>query len=253
MAKKINVSAIIQARMTSTRLPGKVLMTLKRKPMLLHIVERLNHAKLIDQVILALPDTKPNDVLEKFAAKNRINYHRGSEENVLARFYSAAKENNSEVIVRITADNPLIDPEIVDAVVKSHLASKADYSRTHHGKEGRLLPLGLGVEVFNFASLEKAHNEAPEPWHKEHVTPYFYENPDIFKINNVATPMNLKNPELRLTVDTEEDFELMNKIYERLYRKGEIFRAKEVMDFIERRPELKKINAGIIQRGVQSC
>lgn len=251
MKEKIKIAAIIQARMTSTRLPGKVLKLVCKKPMLSHIVERLKFSKFINQIILAIPDTKENDILEEFALQNSLKYYRGSEEDVLSRFYFAAKENNSEVIVRITGDNPLIDHDIIDEAIKSHLDKKADYSWTRAPE--RFLPLGLDVEVFNFQTLKKIHEDAKENWHREHVTPYLYENPDIFKINNVALLASLENPHLRLTVDTKEDLELINKIYKKLYRPGGIFKTKEIINFLEEQPELKKINASIIQRTRNLC
>lgn len=244
--KTIKISAIIQARMGSTRLPGKVLMPICGKSMLQHIIERLKFSNLINQIILAIPDTKENDILEEFASENSIKFYRGSEDEVLTRFYLAAKGNNCDVIVRITADNPLIDPEIIDVVIKEHLNKKADYSCTHY--PSKFLPLGLDVEVFNFHTLEMAYENAKENHQREHVTPHFYKNPDIFKINSVELPAHLKNPNLRLTVDTKEDLELITKIYENLYEEGKIFGTEEILNLFSHKPELEKINCHIIQR-----
>ncbi|MBU4204812.1 NTP transferase domain-containing protein [Patescibacteria group bacterium] len=152
------ICAIIEARIGSTRLPGKVLMPICGKPMLQHIIERLRFSKLINQIILAIPDTKENDILEEFALRNSIGCYRGSENEVLARIYLAAKENNSDVIVRITADNPLIDPEIIDLAIKKHLSERDDYSSTFY--QSRFLPLGLDVDVLNFQSLGIAYINA---------------------------------------------------------------------------------------------
>jgi spore coat polysaccharide biosynthesis protein SpsF len=244
--KAIKISAIVQARMGSTRLPGKVLMQICGKLMLEHIIERLKFSNLINQIILAIPDTEENDILEEFALGNSIKFYRGSENEVLTRFYLAAKENNCDIIVRITADNPLIDPEIIDIVIKEHLDKKADYSCTHY--PFKFLPLGLDVEVFNSRSLEAAYKNAKGDRQRKHVTPHFYENPDVFKINGVKLPAYLKNPNLRLTVDTKEDLELMTKIYENLYEEGKIFKTAQILNLFSRKPELKKINSHIVQR-----
>ena len=244
--KANKISAIIQARMGSSRLPGKVLMKISGKPVLWHIIERLRPSKFINQIILAIPNTRENDVLEQFALKNSIKYYRGSENNVLERFYLAAKENNCNVVVEITADKPLIDPEIVDLVIERHLSRKSDYSFTHYLP--KFLPIGLDVGILNFQALELAYKNAKEDYQKEHVTSYFYENPDVFKITSINPPKRLENPSLRLTLDTREDLELITKIYKKLYKTGKIFKTKEIFDLFEDQPELKIINAHIIQR-----
>lgn len=246
MDKQKKISAIIQARMGSSRLPGKVLMTICGKPVLQHIIERLKFCKLINEVILAIPNTKENDILEKFALKNNVAYYRGSENEVLERVYMAAKENNCDVIVGITADNPLIDPEIIDLAVKKHLKSGADYSCTEY--PSKFLPVGLGAELFNFNAIKTACKNAKEAYNREHVTSYFYENPDVFKLNSVTLPYNLKNPALRLTLDTKEDLELITKIYEDLHKEGEFFKTEEVLNLLNQKPELKEINRHIVQK-----
>ncbi|MBU4461499.1 glycosyltransferase family protein [Patescibacteria group bacterium] len=240
------ICAIIEARIGSTRLPGKVLMPICGKPMLQHIIERLRFSKLINQIILAIPDTKENDILEEFALRNSIGCYRGSENEVLARIYLAAKENNCDVIVRITADNPLIDPEIIDLAIKKYLSARADYSSTFY--PSRFLPIGLDAEVFNFHALEIAYKNAKKSHQREHVTPYFYEHPDVFKIISIKLPKHLENPKLRLTLDTKEDLELITKIYAKLYKTGSLFKTKEILDLFKVQPELKKINAHIIQK-----
>ena len=246
MKNNKKIAAIIQARMGSERLPGKVLKTLCGRPMLWHIVERLKFSKLLNQIILALPDAKGNEDLEKFAVENSIKYFKGSEDWVLERVFFAAKENNCDVIVRITADNPLMDPEIIDEAIKQHLKSGADYSCTE--KPERFLPLGMGVEVFNFDSLQAAYNKSKESYDREHVTSYLYENPDVFKINSVKLSETLRAPHLRLTMDTKEDLELMEKIYQRLYRPENIFKTEQILNLFVKNPELRKINGHIIQK-----
>ena len=246
MVKTIKISAIIQARMGSRRLSGKVLMTICGKSVLQHIIERLRFSKLINQIILAIPDTKENDVLEKFALRNSIECYRGSENEVLERVYLAAKENNCDVIVEIPGDNPLIDPEIIDLAVGEHLDKKADFSCTNYGS--KFLPIGLDVGVLSFQALEEAYKNAKDPYNREHVTSYFRENPNIFKNIGVSLPERLGGFSLRLTLDAKEDFELINNIYAKLYKPGEIFKTEEILNLFKSQPELKTINAHIIQK-----
>jgi spore coat polysaccharide biosynthesis protein SpsF len=251
MYKPNKVSAIIQARMGSQRLPGKVLLRIIGKSVISHIINRLGFCKQIDEVILAVPDTKDNDILEKFAVENSIKYYRGSENDVLERFYLAAKENNCDVIVEVTGDKPLIDPNIVDLAIKRHLKENGNNKFTHYIPDS--LPIGLDAGIIDFGVLKTAHENAKKNYQREHITSYFYENPDIFKIISIKPPKTLKNPGLRLTLDTIEDFKLINKIYSDLYNKGEIFQSREIFKLIEKQPELKKINSHIIQRTVKIC
>lgn len=246
MANKLKICAIVQARMGSERLPGKVLKLICGKPVLARIIERSGASKMLNEVVLAIPDTKGNDVLEKFAKEKSVKYYRGSEDKVLERFYLAAKENNCDVILRWPADDLLIDPEIIDIAVKNHLATGADYSCTEYPEW--FLPRGLGTEVMNFAALQNIFNNVEKIHEKEDVTFHFLKNPAAFKFNSVKLSDDLRRPELRLTLDTEEDLELITKIYEELYKEGELFKTEEILNLISKRPELKEINSHIVQR-----
>ena len=202
------ISSIIQARITSTRLPNKVLMDIEGKPMVLRVVERLRMSKMIDLLILAIPDTKENDILESFCKTNKIKYFRSSEEDVLKRYYLTAKHYNVDTIVRITSDCPFIDPVITDKIIKEHIKSKTDYTSN---VIKRTFPRGFDTEVFSFFALEKSYNKTKEKYQREHVTPYFFENPNIFSLHNVVYKKDYSD--IRLTVDTKEDMELARKIY----------------------------------------
>jgi len=239
------VSAIIQARMTSTRLPGKVLMDIRGKPILWHVMNRLKFSKKLDDIILAIPDTKENDILEKFAKDKKIKYFRGSEEDVLSRYYETARKFKCDTIVRITSDCPLIDPQIVDLTIEQHFNSDADYTSN---SLKRTFPQGLDNEVFNSKTLEKVYKKANKSYQREHVTPYIYEHPEIFKLRNVEAKRKLKRPALRLTVDTKEDLELISEIYKYLYKPKKIFYAEEIISLLTKHPELIKINADIKQK-----
>jgi len=244
----MKISAIIQARMTSTRLPGKVLMNIGGKSMVWHVVNRLKHSKKLDDIILAIPDTKKNDILEKFAKDSKVKYFRGSEEDVLSRYYETAKKFKCDVIVRITSDCPLIDPKIVDLLIEKYLSSNVDYTKALM----TTFPRGLDVEVFDFKALKKAYRKAKEPYQREHVTPYIYENTKIFKVGFVSAKGNLKHPEVRLVVDTKEDLKLVREIYKYLYKDRKIFYTEEIIDLLGKQPELLKINAHIKQKRLKN-
>jgi spore coat polysaccharide biosynthesis protein SpsF len=243
----MKVAAIIQARLGSSRLPGKVLAEVSGRPMLWHLVRRARHASRIDEVVLAVPEGSRDAPLADFAKEHRISCFRGSETDVLARYHAAAVAANADVIVRITADCPLIAPDIVDSLVERHLSSGADY--TSNTKK-RTYPRGLDAEVFNFSGLAKAHREAVKEYEREHVTPYFYQHPELFRLESVEAGGSMRRPDLRLTVDTEADLKLIREIYARLYREDRVFAAAEVIALLEQHPELAAINAGVQQKGL---
>lgn len=245
---KGRILAIVQARTKSTRLPGKVVLEIAGKPMLWHVINRLRFSKKINEIVLAIPDTKENDILESFAQNYNLNYFRGSENDVLSRYYEVAKKFKCEVIVRVTSDDPLIDPKILDTIIEKHLSLRADYTSNNLK---RTFPLGLDAEVFNFDALERAYKEAKANYEKEHVTPYIYEHPGIFKLRNVPAKKKLRRPELRLTVDTKEDLQLVREIYKHLYRPEKIFYTEEVIDLFNKHPELTKINENIQQKNLK--
>ncbi len=241
----MKISAIIQARMGSTRLPGKVLMNIGEKPMVWHVVNRLTYAKKLNDIILAIPDSKENDKLEKFAQDNKIKYFRGSEENVLSRYYGAAKKFKCEVIVRITSDCPLIDPKIIDLVIEKFLNSGADYTSN---VLKRTFPRGLDVEIFDFKTLEKAHKQAKKDFQKEHITPYIYQHPEIFRLFNIENNKNLSY--MRWCVDEMKDLELVREIYNRLYKNNKIFLLKDIVNLFKKYPELLEINENVEQKKI---
>ncbi len=251
MSKK--TTAIIQARIGSTRLPKKVLMNIEGKSMFWHIVNRLKFSKKLDDIILAIPDSKENDVLEKFAKDNKVKYFRGSEQDVLSRYYETAKKFNVDIIVRVTSDSPLIDPIIVDKVIEKHLSSKADFTANFlEGKRAisikRSFPHGLETEAFNFLTLEKSHQRAKKAYQREHVDPYIFEHPEIFRLADIENKENLSY--MRWTVDEIKDLEFVREIYKRLYKKGKIFLMKDVVTLLKLYPELMEINKDIRQKEI---
>jgi spore coat polysaccharide biosynthesis protein SpsF len=243
----LNIAVIVQARVGSTRLPKKILKKIKNKMILDYVFERLKYCKRANDIILATTTNRNDDILEKYARENEIKYYRGSEEDVLKRYYDVAKKYKSDVIVRITSDCPLIDPEIVDEMIKKHIENKADYTSNIIK---RTFPRGMDIEIFNFDILEETYKNANEKYHREHVTPYIREHPERFKFQNIEAKEKINRPDIRITVDTKEDFELIKKIL--LHFEEIDFKAGDVIDFLDENPELYEINKNVIQKGVKS-
>lgn len=234
------VVAIIQARVGSTRLPRKVQKSIAGRPMLWHVIERVKRAKLVDEVVLATTSKEEDKPLLDLVKESGIKGYAGSDEDVLDRYFQAATQFGADVIVRITADCPLIDPEIIDKVVKHFLDGDFDYV-TNTLKP--TYPDGLDVEVFSYEALRKAWGEARMASEREHVTPYIRKHPELFRFRNVEHEKDFSS--MRWCVDTEKDLEFVREIYKRLYGKGKIFGMREVLNLLEKHPELMEINKGI--------
>lgn len=231
------ILAILQARLSSTRLPGKVLRPILGAPMLLKQIERVRRARCIDRLVLATSDDPSDDAIEKLCHENGIECFRGSLNDVLDRFYQAAKDKSPDYVVRLTGDCPLIDPDIIDRVVRHCVAGQFDYASNTIKPT---FPDGLDVEVFRFGCLEASWREATLPSQREHVTPFIHQQPGRFKIGNYAGAQNLSH--LRWTVDETLDFELIRQIYESLYPTKPDFNTDDVLALLDRRPELKTLN-----------
>ena len=230
------ITCIIQARMGSTRLPGKTMEKItKDKRVIDFVVEQLKFSKIIGKIIVAIPDSIEDDVTYNHLLSKKIQTYRGSLKNVLDRYYQCAKNISSSVIVRVTADCPLIDPEIVDKVITKFIKNKFDYvSNTHP----RTFPYGTETEVFSFNALEKAWNETRNDFDREHVTPYFYKNPNKFSIGNVIQEKNQSN--YRWTIDYNEDLELVKYIANNIIKKPIL--TNDIINLIIKNPNLLKIN-----------
>ena len=230
------ITCIIQARMGSTRLPGKTMEKItKDKRVIDFVVEQLKFSKIIEKIIVAIPDSIEDDVTYNHLLSKKIQTYRGSLKNVLDRYYQCAKNISSSVIVRVTADCPLIDPEIVDKVIMKFIKNKFDYvSNTHP----RTFPYGTETEVFSFNALEKAWNETRNDFDREHVTPYFYKNPNKFSIGNVIQEKNQSN--YRWTIDYNEDLELVKYIANNIIKKPIL--TNDIINLIIKNPNLLKRN-----------
>lgn len=237
----MKVIGIIQARTGSKRLKNKVLMKLGNGCVLEILLERLKKSKKLDDIIVATTIKKEDDAIEKLCNDLGINVFRGSEKDVLDRFYKSSKFYHGDVIVRITGDNPLTSIELLDKQVECLLKNKFDYVSTKN------IILGLSSEVFTFDVLETAWKNAKEKYQREHVTPYIYENSNLFKIFYLEPPKYLKRRDIRLTIDTFEDFELylgLQKHFSDLVNVN----IEEIIDFLDKNPQIKNINMNVKQK-----
>jgi len=243
----MKIGCIIQARSGSTRLPNKILMKIQGKETLILEVERLLNSDKIDQIIVATTDSSKDDKVEsliKSYANPKVSVFRGSEEDVLDRYYQAAKKNKIDIIIRITGDCPLIDWEVVNHIVDEFLKGDHDYASNVLTK--RTYPRGLDTEVFNFKSLELMWKNCKDKREREHVTTYIRENPNKFKTKNVENKEDLSN--LRWTLDENEDFILIKEIFDSLYPKNNKFNMKDILKFLKNNPNLSNINKHIEQK-----
>lgn len=239
----MKVVAIIQARMGSSRLPGKILKPLVDKKVLDHVIQRVLKVPSIHSVVIATTTEPEDDIIVEQSKINGVHCYRGSKENVLSRYYNAAKEYDADVIVRITSDCPLIDPIITENVIQHFFDTEADYTSN---KTTPTFPRGLDTEVFSMRALETCFEKAYNNIHTEHVTPYIYLHKEDFVISEYTWPKNYAN--YRWTLDTSEDYELITKMYEVLYKKDEIFDWLKGIALMEENPELVKINNEIRQK-----
>ncbi|MEC0234311.1 glycosyltransferase family protein [Paenibacillus kribbensis] len=238
----MNIVAIIQARMGSTRLPGKVSLDLLGLTVLERVVKRIKKVKQINKIVVATTDLTSDETIVKLAHKADVEVYRGSESDVLKRYYEAAVTHHADVIIRITSDCPVIDPVIIDELIANYITGSYDYvSNTIE----RSYPRGLDAEVFSFASLEKAHLEAKNMEQREHVTPYIYQNPDQFSLLSVTCAKDYSN--YRWTLDTTEDWELIQQIYT-YFKDRDSFDWQDVLELMEIRPEIALINSHVEQK-----
>ncbi len=249
MKTKMRVVATVQARVGSTRLPCKVLKRIAGKPLLEHVIDRLMQAEKLDQIVIATSSKEQDKCIIELAKKLGVGWFAGSEDDVLSRYLMAAEQARADIIVRITADCPLIDPYIVDYVVSYHLKENLDYTCNLIDETNpKSFPRGLDTEVFNTNVLKKSNELAKKPYQREHVTPYIQEHPELFKIAVLEAPENYRRPTYRLTVDTYDDLRLIREIYRRLYTGTQIIYMKDVIRLLDEHPELQRINAHVKQK-----
>jgi len=233
----MKVIVIIQARMGSTRLPDKVLMDINGKPMLWHVIDRVKRCENIEQIVVATTEQEEDKAIIELAKSCGVATFSGSENDVLDRYYKAAKKFNADIIVRITADCPLIDPLIINDVV-NHL--KKNINKLEYVCTSPSFPDGVDTEAFTFYALEKTWKEAKMKYEREHVSIYMRENSKKFNVAHIDYNKDMSY--VCLSVDRLEDLTVVKEIYKYLYKKGRIFFLKDILDLLEEKPELLKIN-----------
>lgn len=247
----MKIGAIIQARSSSSRLAKKVLKPLPFGSdicVLQQVIRRVLKSELLDEVIVATSTNEEDLDIVDVAKKENVPYYCGSLDNVLERYYNAAVLNDLDVIVRITSDCPCMDSNVIDKIIQNHLDLNADYT-SNSLKES--FPRGIDVEVINFNVLKRAYFEASENYEKEHVTPFIYKShPDEFKINLYV--QNEDNSDIRITLDTPQDYTLLCCVYDNLYDNDNYFSLNDVLELFDKKPWMKSINKEIIQKKVCS-
>lgn len=241
----MTVLAIIQARMGSTRLPGKILKEVNGKPLLAYQIERVRQSKCIDEIVIATTVEQKDDQIVAFCKHYNVEYYRGSENDVLTRYYETAQKFGGDIIVRLTSDCPIIDPVVIDETIRYYIDHASDFDYVSNTIE-RTYPRGLDTEVFSEGALEKAYNNATLERDREHVTAYMYSNPEKFRIGSISNSLNLGC--YRWTVDTVEDYELVKQILMSIYPLNRAFSWKDVLSLLAEHPEWNDINAMIEQK-----
>ncbi len=242
------IVTIIQARMGSSRLPGKVLMELGGLPMVAHVVQRAQSARLVDEVWVATTTNALDEAIVAFCRAHHIPVYQGSEFDVLDRYYQAATLAQADHIVRITADCPLMDPELIDQVVRAYLETKVDFAANRLPPPWkRTYPIGLDIEVTSYANLKTAWLKADQAYEREHVMPYFYDQPGRFKTLLYHHEIDFGHK--RWTVDTPQDLEMLQKVFDHF--SDTHFSWLEVYAWLKEHPEIESINAGIQHKAMQ--
>jgi spore coat polysaccharide biosynthesis protein SpsF len=260
----LKITAIIQARMSSSRLPGKVLLDIAGQPMLARVVRRAGRARLVDRVVIATTSEASDDPVAELCARSNFDCYRGSQHDVLDRYFQAACRFGGDAIVRLTADCPLIDPGIIDHTLAAFLGMEADpnAARPEHSGQlewdfaanrlpppwNRTYPIGLDTEVCTFQALRRAWQEASQPYQREHVMPYLYDTAGRFRV--LLVDHDQEYGDLRWTVDTAEDLEVLRRIYAAFEGRDD-FSWLEVLDLFQQHPELAQINARVQHKSMQ--
>lgn len=240
----MKVVAVIQTHMGSTRLPGKVLLNLAGEPMLTRVVNRTYRAEMLDEMVIATTIKPADDAIVELCKKQNWSYFRGSEEDVLDRYYRTAEKHEADVVVRITSDCPLIEPSVVDRVVQEFLEQQPNLAYASNTLPKRTFPRGLDTEVISFDALEEAWRDDDNPVWREHVTPYIRRNPSLFQTHGVLNDEDLSY--MRWTVDTPEDLAFIRRIYDHFGH--DRFTWREVLALLEQHPEWLEINQNVQQK-----
>lgn len=234
---------VVQARMSSTRLPGKILKPILGKSLLNRMIERLQMIRHEATIVIATSDDAQDDIIQTEADAIGVACFRGSLSNCLDRHYQAGKKYNADAVIKIPSDCPLIDPRIVDQVLDFYFEHLGEYDFVNN-LHPATWPDGNDVEIMTMACIEKAWQEASRPLELEHTTPYIWENPDKFRIANITWPAGLDySMSHRFTIDYPEDYQFINKVYEELYPQKTDFSCDDILNLLDKQPEIYQINA----------
>jgi len=244
----MKTAAIIQARMRSTRLPGKVLLPILGRPMLELMIERLRRVSALDEIIVATTVDPTCNPIEDLAQHLGVACYRGSEDDVLDRVLRAARAFHVDLIVEVTGDCPLIDPETITGVIRCFNSNQVDYCSNILE---RTYPRGMDVQVFPVAVLAEVAEITKDPADREHVSLYIYQHPERYRLLNMASGLQPEAADLRLTVDTPGDFDLVSRVFERLYPRNPAFGLADILALFDRSPELRGINRNVQQKAVR--
>lgn len=242
----LKVVAIIQARMGSKRFPGKVMRKVQGKPLLEYQLERIRKSQYINEIVVATTYKESDQPIVDLCVRLSVAYFRGSEDDVLSRFFEAATKHHAKIVIRLTADCPLIDHHTVDKVLAEYFLNSEEYDYASNTLV-RTYPRGFDVEVFSVETLEKAYKEANGPAYREHVTPYIYYHPELFNLASIHHHTDLSS--FRLTVDTEDDLVLITKLLNHLH-KIEDFTLEDIIDLLKENPDWTSLNSHIEQKKV---
>jgi spore coat polysaccharide biosynthesis protein SpsF len=244
----MKIVSTIEARMTSSRLPGKVLKPVLGQPMLKLLIERLQRSQEINEIVVATTINAADEPICRLAEKLGVGVHRGSEDDVLTRVLEAAQSHQGDLIVEITGDCPLLDPQVIDRCIKLFRENSFDYvSNTLK----QTYPRGLDVQVFKTATLAKVAELTKDPVDHEHVSLYIYQHPETFTLHNMVCDPAISRPNYRLTLDTEDDLALITKIYEALYPRNPHFGLRDMIELLDRNPSWTALNAHVRQKEVR--
>jgi len=258
LIKDKKIVASIEARMTSSRLPGKVLMEINGKPVLEILIDRLKRSKYINEIVIATSSNDADDRIEELGKELNVAVFRGSEDDVLGRVVGAVETLKGDIIVEITGDCPLMDPEVMDSVIEEYIENYPEYDYvTNIGyveNEVREIPIGMDIRVFTFKDLKYISEITDDPEDREHVSLYFFRTgKNKYKLFNIKTPDKWKrNYSVRLALDTKEDFQFIEKIYTELNKINKEFGLEDILNFLDENKELLKINSEVIQKTVSN-
>lgn len=242
----MSIAAIIEARMTSTRLPGKVLLSANDKPMLQHLVERLKRVKSLDRIVLATTGNAADDVLVEFAEAQGIDCFRGSEEDVMSRVIGAAESVGAEVIVSITGDCPVIDPVLIEQLIQMYLHNPCDYASN---RQIPGYPGGMDTQVYPLSVLKRSAAMTDDPLDHEHVTLHIRNHPELFRHLYLIAPEDCYWPDLDLSLDEIDDYRFLRTLIEHFGEANPFFTCREIIEVLAARPEWVEINAHVRRKG----